>query len=80
MLPTRKRNERLVALVIFGALALNYPLLFLFGGTALLFGIPVSYLYLFLAWGGFIALVALIIEGQPHRQTSAEDGAADREH
>jgi len=55
-------TERLIALALAGMLAFNYPLLFLFGGSALVFGIPVLYLYLFTAWGLFILLAALIME------------------
>ena len=46
-----KRSERLIALALVGLLALNYPLLLLFGDGALLFGIPALYLYLFVGWG-----------------------------
>ena len=65
MLPAGKRNERLVALVLAGALALNYPLLDVFSDERLLFGIPVLYLYLFTVWAIFIALAALITERNP---------------
>ncbi|GMQ75362.1 MAG: hypothetical protein BMS9Abin01_0610 [Gammaproteobacteria bacterium] len=65
MLPAGKRNERLVALVLVGGLALNYPLLYVFSDARLLFGIPVLYLYLFAVWAIFIALAALITERSP---------------
>jgi hypothetical protein len=70
MLPAGKRNERLVALVLAGALALNYPLLSVFSDERLLFGIPVLYLYLFATWAVFIAIAALITE-----RSSVEDQA-----
>jgi len=70
MLPAGKRNERLVALVLAGGLALNYPLLYVFSDERLLFGIPVLYLYLFAVWAIFIVLAALITE-----RSSVEDRA-----
>ena len=62
------RNERFVVLVLIGTLALNYPLLSIFAGGGLLFGIPILYLYLFSIWAGFIALVALIIEARDRNE------------
>ena len=59
---TKRKNERLVVLFLGGVLALNYPLLSLFGKVRLYFHIPVLYLYLFLCWGVFILGVALIME------------------
>ncbi len=62
--PERKlrQKERLVALVLLGALLFNEPLLGLFDRLQLWFGIPLLYLYLFTAWGVFILLAALILE------------------
>lgn len=57
-LSERRRRERLVALVVLGALALNYPLVALFSHVRLLFGIPLLYLYLFVTWLVLIVLVA----------------------
>ncbi|MCP4406950.1 MAG: hypothetical protein GY807_04165 [Gammaproteobacteria bacterium] len=62
MFSPEKGNDRLIALVLVGVLALNYPLLSLFSGASFLFGIPILYLYLFFIWGIFISLAALIIE------------------
>jgi len=58
----KRRNERLVALLIFGVLALNYPLLSLFSKVRLFFGIPILYLYIFTVWSLFIACMALVLE------------------
>ncbi len=74
MLSARKRNERLVALVLVGALALNYPLLSVFSDARLLFGIPVLYLYLFGGWAAFIALTALITERSPTEVPAVDAG------
>lgn len=64
MLTGKQRTEQLVVLAVVGALALNYPLLSLFAGGDLLFGIPLLYFYLFTLWGGLIALAGLILEGK----------------
>jgi len=59
---TKRKNERLVALFLIGALALNYPLLALFSKVRLLCNIPVLFLYIFLCWVLFILGVALTME------------------
>ena len=58
----KKRNERITVLAVGGTLALNYPWLSLFSTDGLLLGIPWLYLYLFVVWGVFIALVGLLID------------------
>ena len=40
----------------------NYPVLSLFDRGADLFGIPLIYAYIFAAWAGLIAIMALFIE------------------
>lgn len=55
-------NQRLVALFLLGCLLFNYPLLSLFNNPAEIFGIPLLYAYLFVAWGLLIALMALVAE------------------
>lgn len=67
----KRRNERIMGLVLVGVLALNYPLLSIFASGALLFGIPVLYLYLFLFWAGFIAVAGLMIEAKDSDETEA---------
>ena len=67
-----KRNDRLIALVLIGALALNYPLLSLFSDASLFFGIPVLYLYLFVIWGAIISLAALIIGRKAKKREISE--------
>jgi hypothetical protein len=57
----KQRNERLIAVLIVGLLALNYPLLSLFSKVKLVFGVPLLYLYLFAVWYIFIICVALIL-------------------
>jgi hypothetical protein len=73
------RKERLVALVLAGALALNYPLLYVFSDAKLLFGIPVLYIYLFACWAAFIGAAALIIERSPAGEKADEETGSDSE-
>jgi hypothetical protein len=56
-------GERLVALFIFGAVLFNPPFLSIFNRAAQLLGVPLLYLYLFVAWALLIALTALVVEG-----------------
>jgi hypothetical protein len=56
------RAARLAFLFMLGVLLFNYPLLALFNVQGSVFGIPVLYAYIFLAWGMLIALVALVME------------------
>ena len=58
----RSRRERLIALTLFGLLALNYPLLQLFDTAATWIGIPVILLYLLGVWGVLIMVTAWILE------------------
>jgi hypothetical protein len=59
--PTLK-GQRLVALFLLGSLLFNYPLLSLFASDSRLWGIPLVYVYLFVAWAALIGAMALIIE------------------
>lgn len=56
------RGQRLAALCLLGLLLFNYPLLAVFNVPRMLFGIPVLYVYFFLAWASLIGLMALVIE------------------
>jgi hypothetical protein len=72
---TNVRNERLVALLLFGLLLFNYPLLAMFNAPTLVLGMPKLYLYLFVAWAAVIAGAGLIL-----RLTDADDGDVRVEH
>jgi hypothetical protein len=61
------RNERLVGLFLLGLVLFEYPLLALFNAPRLVLGVPLLYLYLFLAWAAVIAISAIVV----HR---TEDG------
>ena len=60
-------GERTLALFLLGLLLFNPPLLSLFSIDRFLADLPLLYLYLFVAWGLFIALIGW---------TSARIGAA----
>jgi hypothetical protein len=45
-----------------GLLLFNYPILALFNLSGTVFGVPVLYAYIFTAWAGLIALMALVAE------------------
>jgi hypothetical protein len=64
----RLTGERLVAAFLCGGVLFNYPLLSLFDRRVDLFGIPLVYLYVFVAWAGLIALMACVIEGREGRE------------
>jgi hypothetical protein len=64
-------GERLVALFILGACLFSPPFLSIFNRAAQPLGVPLLYLYLFLAWALLIALTALLAE-------RAEDGEEPR--
>ena len=70
MSPVRRKIQRLLMFFAFGCLALNYPLLALFSKTALWYGIPVLYLYLFVLWVLFIVLIAIVTERKKLPRTS----------
>jgi hypothetical protein len=57
------KADRLVALFLLGFALFNYPFLAIFNHARLALGVPLLYLYLFVAWGAVIALAALITAG-----------------
>jgi len=56
------RSDRLVALFLLGVVLFNPPVLRAFGATETLFGWPVLYFYIFVAWAVVIGLTALAVE------------------
>jgi hypothetical protein len=56
------RGTQLVCLFLLGIALFNFPLLALFNVHAMVFGVPVLYAYLFVAWVLLIALVAIVME------------------
>ena len=56
------KGQRFVALCVLGLLLFNYPLLALFNVPGTIFGVPVLYAYIFVAWAVLIALMAIVAE------------------
>jgi hypothetical protein len=59
------KGQRLIALFVLGCLLFNYPVLSLFNVAAVVFGVPVLYVYIFVAWALLVALMALAAESRP---------------
>ncbi|MGD8701810.1 MAG: hypothetical protein PVH26_05195 [Desulfosarcina sp.] len=53
-------GQRLIGLFLVGVLLFNFPLLYLFNQPLLIVGIPILYLYLFIAWALIIVLMLVI--------------------
>ncbi len=61
-------GARSVALFLLGLVVLNPPFLAIFSTDTTVLGVPLLYLYIFLAWGALIALVRLA--ARPGRDSS----------
>jgi len=62
MIDFESKGQRFVALCMLGMLLFNYPILALFNVSGVLFGVPVLYVYMFVAWAALIALMAWMAE------------------
>ena len=58
----QSKGQRFVALCMLGLLLFNYPILALFNLSGTVFGVPVLYAYIFIAWAVLIALMAFVAE------------------
>ena len=56
------RSQRMIALCMLGFVLFNFPILALFNVHGTLFGVPVLYAYIFIAWALLIALMAWVAE------------------
>jgi hypothetical protein len=56
------KGHRFVALCMLGVLLFNYPILALFNVTGTVFGVPLLYAYMFIAWALLIAMMAFVAE------------------
>ena len=70
----QSKGQRFVALCMLGVLLFNYPILALFNVSGTVFGVPVLYAYIFIAWAALIALMAWVAESDA-RHGDAEAGA-----
>jgi hypothetical protein len=57
----QRTSARLVALAVVAFLLFNYPLLRLFDVNVIVLGVPLVWLYVFVAWAALIALVGLSV-------------------
>jgi len=62
MSDSESKGQRFVALCMLGMVLFNYPILALFNVTGTVLGVPVLYVYVFVAWAALIALMAWIAE------------------
>ncbi len=62
--PVAYRNDRLIALFLFAVVAFTPPLLRVFGQPVTLMGWPVLFVYIFVLWGGVVALIAIAVESR----------------
>ena len=56
------RAQRMIALCMLGCVLFNFPVLALFNVPETVFGVPVLYAYIFIAWTALIALMAWVAE------------------
>ena len=69
-----RRRDRLIGLFLLALVLLNPPLLLLFGGGDTVFGLPLLYLYVFVAWLLIIATLAWIAERRAARRRRDQEG------
>ena len=62
MQESESRAPRLIALCMLGCVLFNFPVLALFNVSGSVFGVPVLYAYIFVAWTLLIALMAWVAE------------------
>ena len=56
------KGQRFVALCMLGTVLFNYPVLALFNVSGTFCGVPVLYVYIFVAWLALIGLMAWVAE------------------
>jgi len=74
MAEQRRINERLIALIFLGVVALNYPILGLFSKKMFFCGVPLLYLYIFSLWFLFIIVLAVVIRRRRSPPSTPETG------
>lgn len=68
-----RRRDRLIGLFLLALVLLNPPLLTLFGAGDTVLGLPLLYLYIFVAWLLIIATLAWIAERRAARRRRDAD-------
>ena len=56
------RSHRMIGLCMLGCVLFNFPILALFNVPGTVFGVPVLYAYIFIAWALLIGLMAWVVE------------------
>lgn len=71
-LPPQPRNDRLIALFLLGVALFAPPLIRVFGAPVTIFGCPLLFIYIFLAWTVVVALIAFDVErrNEPKRSST----------
>jgi len=67
-----RRRDRLIGLFLLGLVLFNPPLLLLFGAGDTLFGLPLLYAYVSVAWLLIIGAVAWIAERRARHRPDAK--------
>ncbi len=68
MLDEKSKTSRFIGLFLLGNFLYCYPVLTLFNVPAMVFGIPIFFLFFFSAWLGLIILVLVCAESSPEIQ------------
>ena len=76
---TKKISERYGALILLAALLFNPPIMSIFNSTRLILGVPMLFLYLFVAWALIIALNAYLAKKLSAEQVLAKEREAASE-
>jgi hypothetical protein len=76
MLRNDRTREYLIALFLLGVLLLVPPFLLVFNRPVQVLGLPLLYLYLFVAWTGLIVLSAVIARRIDRDGAVAADGGS----
>jgi hypothetical protein len=71
MTPELMISRRLFALFLLGCLLFNYPILSLFNLESFLFGIPLLYFYMFVAWTVLIVMIVFVTRPREKTRSSA---------
>jgi hypothetical protein len=62
MIRSGVKGQRFVAVFLLGCVVFNYPFLYLFNTRGEIFGVPLLYAYIFMAWAAVVLLLALVAE------------------
>ena len=75
MAEQKRIYERLIALVFFGFIVFNYPVLGLFSKKIFFCGVPLLYIYIFSLWGFFIMVLAFVMRKRSSSISKPDSGS-----